>query len=103
MKSKTSVIKREEIELYEITGESRYDFLSQRKASSQLSEFEQFLLVKIGDVLREDNTETFWKNGNYSWSKDENINDYHSIWLTGNGIPVLEHNGKLYHVALHES
>lgn len=103
MKNKTSVIKREEIELYEITGESRYDFISRRKASSQLSEFEHFLLIKIGDVLRGDNTETFWLNGNYSWSKDGNKNDYHSIWLTGNGIPVLEHNGKLYHVALHES
>ena len=101
MKSKTSVIKREEIELYEITGETRYDFISKRKASSQLSEFESFLLVKIGDVLRSDNTKTFWKNGNYSWSYDGNMENFYSIWLTVNGIPVLEHNGKIYHVALH--
>ena len=103
MKNNISVIKREEIELFEITGELRYDFLSDRKKGNELSEFETYLLVKIGDVLRSVNSKYFWINGNYSWSEDGNAINYCSIWLTRNGIPVLENKGKLYHIGLHSS
>lgn len=103
MKNNISVIKREEIELFEITGELRYDFLSDRKKGNELSEFETYLLVKIGDVLRSVNSKCCWINGNYSWSEDGDAINYCSIWLTRNGIPVLENKGKLYHIALHSS
>ena len=103
MENNISVIKKEEIELFEITGELRYDFLSNRKKANELSEFETFLLVKIGDVLRSANSKYFWNNGNYSWSEDGSINNYYSIWLTRNGIPILENKDKLYHIGLHAS
>lgn len=103
MISNSSVIKREEIELYEITGEARYSFVSNRKKSNELSEFETYLLIKIADALRSYYSKTFWKNGNYSWSRDGNTENYYSIWLTRNGIPILEDKDKLYHIGLHAS
>ena len=103
MISNSSVIKREEIELYEITGEARYSFVSSRKKSNELSEFETYLLIKIGDALRSYYSKTFWINGNYSWSRDGNTQNYYSIWLTRNGIPILENKDKLYHIGLHTS
>ena len=103
MISNSSVIKREEIELYEITGEARYSFVSNRKKSNELSEFETYLLIKIGDALRSYYSKTFWINGNYSWSMDGNTQNYYSIWLTRNGIPILENKDKLYHISLHAS
>lgn len=103
MISNSSVIKREEIELYEITGEARYSFVSNRKKSNELSEFETYLLIKIADALRSFYSKTFWINGNYSWSMDGNTQNYYSIWLTRNGIPILEDKDKLYHIGLHAS
>ena len=103
MISNSSVIKREEIELYEIAGEARYTFVSNRKKSNELSEFETYLLIKIGDALRSYYSKTFWINGNYSWSRDGNTQNYYSIWLTRNGIPILENKDKLYHIGLHSS
>ena len=103
MISNSSVIKREEIELYEITGEARYTFVSNRKKSNELSEFETYLLIKIADALRSYYSKTFWINGNYSWSRDGNTQNYYSIWLTRNGIPILENKDKLYHIGLHTS
>lgn len=103
MISNSSVIKREEIELYEITGEARYSFVSNRKKSNELSEFETYLLIKIADALRSFYSKTFWINGNYSWSRDGNTENYYSIWLTRNGIPILENKDKLYHIGLHSS
>ena len=103
MISNSSVIKREEIELYEITGEARYSFVSNRKKSNELSEFETYLLIKIADALRSYYSKTFWINGNYSWSRDGNTQNYYSIWLTRNGIPILENKDKLYHIGLHAS
>ena len=103
MISNSSVIKREEIELYEITGEARYSFVSNRKKYNEMSEFETYLLIKIGDALRSYYSKTFWINGNYSWSRDGNTKNYYSIWLTRNGIPILENKDKLYHIGLHAS
>ena len=103
MISNSSVIKREEIELYEITGEARYSFVSNRKKYNELSEFETYLLIKIADALRSYYSKTFWINGNYSWSMDGNTQNYYSIWLTRNGIPILENKDKLYHIGLHSS
>lgn len=101
----TSTIERDEIELFEITGECRYDFLARRKKPQDRSEFEQYLLVKIGNALRSENSQYYWENGNFTWYTDGTKLKSNCLWITTNGIPILEDmsNGKLFHVALHAS
>ena len=87
MSRKTSICKSD-IVLFEITQPD--SFLSSRKNARELSDFEASMLTLIGNALRCSGSQHFWSNGQYSWYRDGKQEKIDRVWLTDNGIVILE-------------
>lgn len=93
-----TIISRNDFGLFEIGNEFKENF--KECTSIELSDFQKAALEWVGKAFRQDCSQHFWNNGRYCWYTDETQTKKQCVWMTKNGIPMLEdlENGNLYRI-----
>lgn len=55
-----------------------------------VSDMEAFLLKTVGDAIRGKGSDYIWKDGSYAWFTDGSQSHMQRVFLTENGILILE-------------
>lgn len=84
----TKVITKSELGFFKIEEEYKENF--KPMAWNNLSEFHNFSLRLIGDVIRPHGTVYFWNEGCYCWWVDKKQSHEQRVWMTENGIAMFE-------------
>ena len=59
------------------------------KSWYKLSNFQNYALRLIGDVLRKQGTVTFWNDGCYSWYVDSKQSHEQRVWVTEDNNNIM--------------
>ena len=86
-KGKTSIKKSDAI-FFELQEYGIFE--KNRKNAHELSNFEQSMIILVGNSIRPIESQHFWSDGCYSWYRDGRQEKVDRLWLTKNGILVFE-------------
>lgn len=86
-KGKTSIKKSDAI-FFELQEYGIFE--KNRKNAHELSNFEQSMIILVGNSIRPIESQHFWSDGCYSWFRDGSQEKVDRLWLTKNGILVFE-------------
>ena len=93
-----STILKSELSLHQVSNEFKQNF--KETSWRDLSDFQAFALRKIGDALRQRNSQFFWSNGCYCWYTDDKQDHEQCVWMATNGSAMFEDitEGDLYRI-----
>lgn len=84
----TKCVYKSDFTLIKIDEPDKANFIAKRW--HELSNFQNFALRLIGDVLRQPNSVCFWNDGCYSWYADHSQSHEQRVWMTETGMAMFE-------------
>ena len=97
----TKCIYKSDLGLFKIDDANKVNFIA--KCWSDISDFQDFALRLVGDVLRPQGSQEFWNDGCYSWYVDSRQSHEQRVWMTDNGIAMFEdcQTDELFRIEFH--